>query len=385
MTMTDSTSVYREIEALIDAIRREANVQAAAWRDRIERKGFCESALNLAQYMAFRHRDHRALQRSLMTLGLSSLGRLESRVMPTLVAVKAALAALAGLPREDGATDAAFFAGERLLAQRAHEVLGNSTAPQRIALLVTCPTEAADDPDFMRGLAERGVEALRINCAHDNAERWSRMIGHARAAEAARNHRFRIMMDLGGPKVRTGLAHLPEAGERIGKGDLLAMVPPGGLERVALADRHFSVECTLVEALGAAKVGDRIYIDDGKLAAKSNGSSRGNQWRVCRAPRKGVKLKPAKGLNFPDTELPIAALTERDRTDLDFVAAHADGIGFSFVQSADDVSHAAGRARCSAVRTTGAPCAWSRRSRRPGRCATCPTSSCRRRDGSRPR
>jgi pyruvate kinase len=108
--------------------------------------------------------------------------------------------------------------------------------------------------------------------------------------------------------------------------------------RAALADRHFSVECTLVEALGAAKVGDRIYIDDGKLAAKVE---RIEPWgivtRVARTPRKGVKLKPAKGLNFPDTELPIAALTERDRTDLDFVAAHADGIGFSFVQSDNDV------------------------------------------------
>jgi pyruvate kinase len=52
---------------------------------------------------------------------------------------------------------------------------------------------------------------------------------------------------------------------------------------------------------------------------------------------KGVRLKPEKGLNFPDTHLKIAALTDKDLVDLDFVAAHADGIGFSFVQSADDV------------------------------------------------
>ena len=52
---------------------------------------------------------------------------------------------------------------------------------------------------------------------------------------------------------------------------------------------------------------------------------------------KGLRLKPEKGLNFPDCELEIDALTEKDRADLAFVAAHADGVEFSFVQSAADV------------------------------------------------
>jgi len=59
--------------------------------------------------------------------------------------------------------------------------------------------------------------------------------------------------------------------------------------------------------------------------------------RVTSAAVKGVRLNPEKGLNFPDTHLKIAALTDKDLVDLDFVAAHADGIGFSFVQSAADV------------------------------------------------
>jgi len=52
-----------------------------------------------------------------------------------------------------------------------------------------------------------------------------------------------------------------------------------------------------------------------------------------------VKLKPKKGLNFPDTDTDFAvdALTPKDRHDLDFVASHADAIEYSFVQSADDV------------------------------------------------
>lgn len=325
----ETTLLYREIDALIASIRRESDAQVATWRSCINRADFEESAANLAHYMAFRRRDLRALQRSLMKLGLSSLGRLESRVLPTLVAVKATLAALAQSASEEGPSSEAFFSGERLLEKRTHDLLGASTSSRRRALLVTCPAEAADDPSFMLALAGRGIEAVRINCAHDSRDQWERMIRHARAAEKSTGHRFKILMDLGGPKIRTGEVRLPEGTEHVKKGALLAIVPSGALERVALRDEHCSIECTLPEALSAAQVGDRLYVDDGKLAAKVE---RKESWgliaRVTQAAAKGVRLKPEKGLNFPDTVLKIAALTDKDRTDLDFVAAHADGIGF---------------------------------------------------------
>src|SRR5262249_27414511 len=205
---------------LITDIRREGDEQAAAWRRCIDRAGVAASAENLAYYMAFRRRDLRALQHSLMTLGLSSLGRLESRVLPTLAAVKAALAALAGLPPEGGPPREAFFAGDRLLDGRTRDLLGPPTSAHQHALLVTCPAEAADDPSFMLALARRRVEALRINCAHDGRARWQRMIDHARAAEKATGHSFKILMDLGGPKIRTGEVRLPDGQERVRKGAL---------------------------------------------------------------------------------------------------------------------------------------------------------------------
>ena len=94
----------------------------------------------------------------------------------------------------------------------------------------------------------------------------------------------------------------------------------------------------VVEALSAAKVGERVYVDDGKLGAEIE---RVEPWgllaRATSSSAKGVRLKSEKGLNFPDTDLNIAALTEADHAVLDFAAAHADGIGFSFVQSAADV------------------------------------------------
>ncbi len=335
--MVDIKSVYREIDGLIDSIGREGDRQAAVWCESIERAEFKQSAANLAHYMAFRHRDLRDLQRSLMILGISSLGRLESRVLPTLRTVRATLAGLAGLPAERRPSDKTFFAGETLLAERTREVLGAAKS-RRIALLVTCPAEAGDSPAFMLELARHGVEALRINCAHDTADRWARMIEHARAAEKQTGHHFKILMDLGGPKIRTAVARLPEGEGRIKKGDMLAIVPSGGLERVDISDKHFAIECTLPEALQATKVGDRIYIDDGKLGTKvERVAPWGLVTRVTRASSKGARLKSEKGLNFPDTDLAIPALTEKDRADLDFIVAHADGIEFSFVQSVADV------------------------------------------------
>lgn len=337
--MTETADLYQEIDRLVADIRREGDARADAWQACIERPDFAESARNLAHYLALRHRDLRPLQRPLMRLGLSSLGRLESRVLPGLQAVRAALAALAGRPAEAGPASEAFFAGEARLAERAHAIFGAPSPNRPVTLLVTCPAAAADDPAFLLELAARGVEALRINCAHDDAATWQRMIDNARAAERATGRHFKILMDLGGPKIRTGAVHTPKKEKRIGRGALLAVVPPGGLERRAEAGTGFAVECTLPEALHAARPGHRLFVDDGKLAAVVE---RVADWgllaRVTAAEDKGLRLKPEKGLNFPDSDLQVAALTDKDLADLDFVAAHADGIGFSFVQSAADVA-----------------------------------------------
>ena len=95
---------------------------------------------------------------------------------------------------------------------------------------------------------------------------------------------------------------------------MLAIVPPGGLDRIELEDPHFAVECTLPDALSAIRVGDRLFVDDGKLGAEV---LRIEVWgvvaRVTSVIARGIRLKPEKGLHFPDTELKIPALTEKDR------------------------------------------------------------------------
>lgn len=336
--MHDVALLKRKLDHLIVEVRDEGVRLMDGWAERIERPEFTASASNLAHYLALRRHDLRPLQRSLMALGMSSLGRLESRVLPTLKAVAANVAALCGEAAAERPSSRQFFAGEHFLAERSAEVFGPRSGPRQTALLVTCPTEAAEDPSFLLRLAERGVDAIRINCAHDNADAWQRMVNHVHAAEQATGRRIKILMDIAGPKIRTGLSTVPDGRERIGLGDLLAIVPQGGLERVKLDEPHFAIECTLTEPLILTAIGARVFVDDGRLCARIE---RSEPWgllgRVTASDDKGLRLKPEKGLNFPDTPLAIPALTAKDRADLDFVASHADGIEFSFVQTVEDV------------------------------------------------
>ncbi len=73
---------------------------------------------------------------------------------------------------------------------------------------MTCPTEAAHDPRFMVELAQRGLDAIRINCANDDARAWLRMIDNPKSAEAMTGHRLRVV-GLAGPKIRTGKTCMP--------------------------------------------------------------------------------------------------------------------------------------------------------------------------------
>ncbi|WP_073134527.1 pyruvate kinase [Muricoccus roseus] len=334
----DIVALHGEVARLRQAVREEGEAAVAGWAECLHRPEFGPSARNLAHYLALRHRDLRALQSPLMALGLSSLGRLESRVLPGLEAVEATLGRLAGQEGGDWPSEAAFFAGQELLARRTEEVLGPVSPDRQVGLLVTCPSEAADGPGFMLELARCGVEAVRINCAHDDATIWARMVEHVRAAESETGRRLRILMDLAGPKIRTGKVRHLRDGKRILEGARLAIVPPGGLRRLDEDEADFAAECTLAEVFGMARAGERVFLDDGKIGAVIDRADDGCLLtRVTRADAKGVKLKREKGINFPDTDLRCAALTAKDLEDLDFIVRHADGVGYSFVQSAADM------------------------------------------------
>lgn len=341
MTARDVSDLLHEVGELRDAVETGGQEIMHRWNGWIAQPDFLPGAENFARYLAFRRHDIRQLQRELMQRGLSSLGRAEGRVMPTLDTVHDVLRVLNGsLDGGDAslsAPDPRFFAGAERIAARTRTLFGECSHESGVHLMVTLPSEAADDASFLVRLAELGVEAVRINCAHDDEAIWKRMIDHVGQAAEKTGRRMRVMMDLAGPKIRTG--HIrPVDGERVAPGDELAIVLPGQTGKV---DGHLpAVECTLAEALAASETGHRIFVDDGRLFTRV---VRREPWgvvvRIISGPsRKGYRLKTEKGINFPDAGFSVPALTFEDREALGFIARHADGVQYSFVQQADDVT-----------------------------------------------
>src|ERR1700761_7181934 len=123
----DRSQVLQALHNLRQSVHDEAASRIDHWQPYIERASYAASAINLAHYLAFRHHDLRDLQRELMRHGLSSLGRLESRVTLTLETVEATLAAAVqgkAAPAGWPPSAKAFFAGETQLRENTSTLLG---------------------------------------------------------------------------------------------------------------------------------------------------------------------------------------------------------------------------------------------------------------------
>lgn len=169
---------------------------------------FRQSARNLAHYLAVRRHDIRELQQELGKLGLSSLGRMEAHVMAALDAVQEALCLLQGQPVPDNlnrASQITFDIGHALLAENAVAVLGPMPPGRNARIMVTMPSEAAEEPAFIRDLLAGGMNIMRINGAHDNPQAWERMVAYLRKAEKELGTSCKVCFDLAGPKLRTGV------------------------------------------------------------------------------------------------------------------------------------------------------------------------------------
>ena len=112
--------------------------------------GYAASATNLSHYLALRHHDLRDLQSRLMAAGLSSLGRSESHVLPTLTAIRRILSFACGAePPASPPPAADFFAGQRLFSARADAILGPCGAESPVCQMITLPSGAATDATFV--------------------------------------------------------------------------------------------------------------------------------------------------------------------------------------------------------------------------------------------
>jgi pyruvate kinase len=468
-TENDLNISKANIESLLDellAIRAALLAKRATPSRRIDQAHatYRDSARNLLHYLALRRRDLRPLQLRLAELGLSSLGRAESHVLATVDAVLRVLHQLAGRAwrspePQQGYVD--FAKGQQLLADHTDTLLGPAAPGRSVRIMVTMPSEAGDDYTLVHDLVKQGMDTVRINCAHDDPATWLRMIEHLRRAEQALGRSCRVVMDLAGPKLRTGPLEPGPAVVRIrprrdahgrvvaparvwltsertpqtppSPADASIPVPPAWLanlrtgERVTLTDartakrafaivdvtdrgcwaeatetlyliagtvlhRHgdgasgddqrasvgdlppqentitlkpgdrliltrdcipgrpavfdsaaglltpASIGCTIPEVFDDVRSGEAIWFDDGKIGGIV-ATVEANQIlvRITRARLRGEKLRADKGINLPDSDLRLGALTAKDIEDLSFVAQHADVVQLSFANGPRDV------------------------------------------------
>ncbi len=109
-------------------------------------------------------------------------------------------------------------------------------------------------------------------------------------------------------------------------------------KRADLTAAPGAVPVSLPRALEGVEVGHRVFIDGGRVAAEVVlGSAEALALRVLAPTDTPVRLRAEKGLNFPDSKLGLAALTDDDRAALPFVVKHADVVGMSFVHRPEDI------------------------------------------------
>lgn len=417
------------------------------------------SARNLLHYLALRRHDLRQLQANLASYGLSSLGRSESRVAANLDAVLNALRCMALRPGRDFAQDpSGFIAGKLLLEDNTTALLGAAPQGRTVRIMVTMPAEAAWDYTLVRDLLKSGMNCMRVNAAHDNEDAWARMVENLRRAEGELSQQCSVLMDLPGPKLRTGptgsmqgviklqperdrfgnvvdtakiclrptenpetspikadaILNVPgewlssvETGQRIkfldarGKARSMMISTPLGASRLAESNQtsyitsetilqvltngipkschigeiprvpetivlrpgdvlHLlpvhdggkpgirdqqgcylqppSIGVTLPEIFFDVRAGERIWFDDGKIGGMIRDVDENKIIvKITKARAKGERLRGDKGINLPDTELSLPALTVDDIALLPFIARHADLIGYSFVRRPSDI------------------------------------------------
>ncbi len=189
---------------------------------------------------------------------------------------------------------------------------------------------ASDTPEMIEELKRAGVDAFRINMSHGSQDEKKALFSHIRALEAKLRRPTTILVDLQGPKLRVGT--FADGKVKVKKGDLITFdrdPAPGDASRVCLPHP---------EIFEALTPGSMLLIDDGKirLTAKEVTAD-----KIVAEVQVSGKISDRKGVNVPDVVVPIPALTEKDRSDLQFALEQgADWIALSFVQRPEDVAEA---------------------------------------------
>jgi pyruvate kinase len=187
---------------------------------------------------------------------------------------------------------------------------------------------ASRSRDMIKKLFEAGADVFRINMSHGTQADRAELIATIRSVEEEEGRPIPILVDLQGPKLRVSAF-------ADGKVEITAG------QRFTFDLRNELGDATRVhlphpEIFNAVSQGDTLLVDDGKLRFKTVEMTEG---RIVTVAEVAGTISNHKGVNVPDAVIPLAALTEKDRSDLAFALDQSvDWIALSFVQRAADVA-----------------------------------------------
>jgi pyruvate kinase len=202
----------------------------------------------------------------------------------------------------------------------------------RSAKIVATLGPASSSPELIRALFDAGADVFRLNFSHGTHDDHKRRFDAIRAIEYDVGRPIGILQDLQGPKIRIGTL---KSGP--------VTLEPGNMVRFRLSPEPGDareIPLPHPEVVRNIMPGHSVMIDDGKLRLET--SQCGDDFFEARVVV-GGPLSDRKGVNLPNTELPLSPLTEKDRVDLDFgLSLGVDWVALSFVQRPADVIEAQG-------------------------------------------
>lgn len=190
---------------------------------------------------------------------------------------------------------------------------------------------ASETYETIRALHEAGADVFRLNMSHGSHEEIQVKHEIIRKVEDDLGSPIAILADLQGPKLRVGVFANDE-GEDLVEGEKFRL----DLDE-ALGDNQ-RVNLPHPEIFAALKPGAHLLVNDGKIRLRVEDC--GKDFADCIVVT-GGRISNRKGVNVPDVVLPLAALSPKDKKDLEFVAElGVDWIALSFVQRPADVLEA---------------------------------------------
>jgi pyruvate kinase len=206
-----------------------------------------------------------------------------------------------------------------------HEAL-LASAGRRTKIVCTLGP-ASDSPEMIDALIHAGMNVVRINMSHGNAQAHARMIDNVREVAKRLRVYLPVLLDLSGPKMRIGALSAGKASLRAGDSfTLTTRAVPGDWREVSISYPPLVTD---------VKKGDRILMGDGEIELQVE--SKTDTDVVCEVLN-GGELKSNKGINAPGVRLTETVPTERDLASVAFGIDHgADYFALSFVRTVEEV------------------------------------------------